>query len=88
MCYEWYPDHVWKQLKNISADELVQVLEKDGFIFEGRRSSVLGYYNPTSRKRVTIHYHPGKTYGPNLLKRMIREIGWNIADFKRLKLIR
>jgi predicted RNA binding protein YcfA (HicA-like mRNA interferase family) len=38
-----YPDHVWKQLKNISADELVQALEKDGFIFEGRRSSVLGY---------------------------------------------
>ena len=66
-----YPDHVWKQLKNISADKLVQALEKDGFIFEDRSGAVRGYYNPTNRKRVTVHYHPGKTYGSNLLKKMI-----------------
>ncbi len=50
-----YPSHVWEQLKNITADELVRALLKDGFISEGRRGGTLGYYNPTSRKRVTIH---------------------------------
>lgn len=83
-----YPSHVWEQLKNITADELTRALLNDGFRSEGRRGGTLSYYNPANRRRVTIHYHPGKTFGPKLLKKLISAIGWNIADLKRLKLIK
>ena len=39
-------------------------------------------------KRVTVHYHPGKTYGEKLLKELIKDIGWTEQDLLRLKLIK
>jgi hypothetical protein len=39
-------------------------------------------------KRIVIHYHPRKTYGPKLLKSLLADIGWSEADMKRLKLIK
>lgn len=37
-------------------------------------------------QRITIHYHPKKTYGQHLLKSLLEDIGWSEADMKRLKL--
>jgi len=39
-------------------------------------------------KRVVIHYHPRKTYGPKLLKALLADIGWSEADMRRVKLIK
>ena len=39
-------------------------------------------------RRVVIHYHPKKTYGPGLLKDLVRDIGWTDDDLIRLKLIK
>ena len=39
-------------------------------------------------RRVVIHYHPKKTYGPQLLKALLSDIGWSTDDLKRLKLIK
>jgi carbamoylphosphate synthase small subunit len=39
-------------------------------------------------KRIAIHYHPHKTYGPALLKALIEDIGWKENDLRRLKLIK
>jgi hypothetical protein len=33
-----------------------------------------------------IHYHPHKAYGPDLLRDILRDIGWTENDLKRLKL--
>jgi hypothetical protein len=43
--------------------------------------------NP-SNKRIVIHYHPGKTYGPGLHKGLISDIGWADNDLRRVKLIK
>lgn len=38
---------------------------------------------------VIIHYHKSSdTFGPNLLKKLLDDTGWQIADLKRLKLIK
>lgn len=82
-----YPDHVWKQLKNKTADDLIKALEKDGFVQDEKSGAQLIYWRPDGR-RISIHYHPKKTYGPSLLKALLEDAGWTIEDMKRLKLIK
>ncbi len=79
--------HVWNQLKNLTADELCAALEKDGWAWETTRGASRTYrhYDGT---RVTIHYHPTKTYGPNLLKSLLADIGWTEEEMRRLRLIK
>lgn len=48
---------------------------------------MLVFRHPDGR-RVTIHYHTNKDYGPNLLKALLKAIGWTEHDMRRLKLIK
>lgn len=82
-----YPSHIWNQIKNITAEQLIKALEKDGWKKDESRGAVL-VYRHSDRRRITVHYHPKKTYGPNLLKSLLSDIGWNEQDFVRLKLIK
>ena len=82
-----YPSHVWKQLKNLTADDVKGALERDGWVRDVKCGAQLVYLHRSGR-RVSIHYHPGKTYRPKLLKALLEDIGWTINDLRRLKLIR
>jgi predicted RNA binding protein YcfA (HicA-like mRNA interferase family) len=85
-----FAPNVWSQIKNTSADDLKKALIRDGFVNEGKSGAVLAFYkagNPHPR-RITIHYHPGKTYSPKLLEKLIEDAGWTTEDLKRLKLIK
>jgi len=77
-----YPSHIWDQLKNLTADDIVKALEKNGWVRDESSGAVFVYLNPSTRKRVTIHYHPRKTYGPKLLKSLLDTIGWSVDDLK------
>lgn len=85
-----YPKNVWNQLKNLTKQDLIDALLRDGWIKDpASKGATIGYIkhgNPAN-KRVVIHYHPGMTCGPGLIKGLIEDIGWEIADLKRLKLI-
>lgn len=81
-----FAKNVWNQLKGITADELIRALEKDGWNHDTTQGAVQAYLKDGNR--VTIHYHPRKTYGPNLLKGLLTDIGWSESDMKRLKLIK
>jgi len=81
-----YSSHIWGQLKNITADKLIKALERDGWIRDESRGAILVYKHSDGR-RVTVHYHPQKTYGPKLLKALLSDIGWDEKDFRKLKLI-
>jgi predicted RNA binding protein YcfA (HicA-like mRNA interferase family) len=85
-----YPPNVWSQLKNLSADDLISALKKDGWNFDpASRGAIHGYIKTASpTHRITIHYHPQKTYGPGLLKALLDDIGWTPADMRRLRLIK
>ena len=82
-----YEKRIWDGLKNLNADDLVSALEKDNWVMDEPSGAKLIYRHPNGR-RVSIHYHPRKTYGPKLLKALLDDIGWSPADMKRLKLIK
>ena len=84
----WAPN-VWSQIKNVTCDELISALEKDDWKRDTTSGAVLVYYNAIRQRRVTVHYHPRKTYrSPKLLKGLIADIGWSEDDLRRLKLIK
>jgi predicted RNA binding protein YcfA (HicA-like mRNA interferase family) len=81
------PSHVWEQLKGISVDELVRALERDGWMCDVTMGSIRIYRN-ASGGRVSIHYHPGKTFGSKLLHALLDDVGWTVEDMRRLKLVK
>jgi predicted RNA binding protein YcfA (HicA-like mRNA interferase family) len=82
-----FPKLIWDQLKNLSVDELIDALLKDDWAPDTKAGSQHIYKHPDSR-RASVHYHAGKTFGPNLLKSLFHDIGWSIKDLRRLKLIK
>ncbi|KAA3629392.1 MAG: addiction module toxin, HicA family [Proteobacteria bacterium] len=86
-----FHQNIWNQLNNITAGELVKALEKDGWIREETRGAIQAFRKENDGhtiKRVTVHVHPKKTYGPKLLKELLVEIGWSESQLKKLKLIK
>ena len=81
------PKSVWAQLKNKTADDLISALQKDNWRLDKTRGAEQIYLHPDGR-RVSIHYHPRKTYRPKLLKALLKDIGWTEKDMRRLKLIK
>lgn len=81
-----YAPHIWNQLKSITADEIVSALKRDDWVEDGKNGAIHGYRKGSTR--VTIHYHPQKTYGAKLLKGLLDDIGWSADDMKRLKLVK
>jgi predicted RNA binding protein YcfA (HicA-like mRNA interferase family) len=84
--------HIWDQLKNLTAQDLVNALDKQdsGWTRVRIRGSRYIYHNPNrppDSQDISIHFHPGKTYGPKQLKDLLDTIGWTETDLRRLKLI-
>ncbi len=82
-----YPPHIWDQLKNLTKGDLIKALEKDGWQCDSKKGAEQVFWNPDGR-RVSVHYHVKTTFGPNLLKNLLKDIGWTQDDFVRLKLIK
>ena len=82
-----YPKNVWNQIKGKSTEDLINALIKDGAIRDVTRGAVQVFRYDDGR-RITIHYHPNKTYGAKFIKGLIDDIGWDIDDLRRLKLIK
>jgi len=87
-----YSQNVWNQLKNLTADDLISALIKDGWVQEEKRGATQAYRkedkNGQTINRVTIHRHPKSTYGAKLLKGLLSDIGWSEDELRKLKLIR
>ena len=81
-----YPKHIWDQLRNLTPEELICALEKDGAVLDTIKGAMHVYRYPDGR-RPTVHYHKS-TYGPNLLKAPLQDIGWTEDDLRRLKLVK
>ena len=82
-----FPSHIWGQLKGISAKELISALERDKWV----RDCTVGaeqIFRKGPGRRVSIHVHPSKTFGPKLLKSLLADIGWTEKEMRDLKLIR
>jgi predicted RNA binding protein YcfA (HicA-like mRNA interferase family) len=77
----------WSQIRNITADELIRAIEKDGWKSHPTGSGSRRVF-VKKHKLISVHYHPHKVYGPDMLKDLLRDIGWDEKDMKRLKLIK
>lgn len=80
------PAHVWDQLKNVTAGELIKALVRDDWKEDTKGGSQHIYWK--NGKRVSIHFHSGKTYGAKMLQGLLSDIGWTTEDLKRLKLVK
>jgi predicted RNA binding protein YcfA (HicA-like mRNA interferase family) len=85
-----FPPNIWNQLKNLTADDIISALLRDGWEKDpSSKGAIMGYIKKgPPNSRVTIHYHPKKTYGAKLLTGLLDDIGWTEADMRRLKLIK
>lgn len=81
-----FSQQVWDQLRNSTCEDLIRALNKDGWGCDTKGGSAHIYKK--GGLRVSVHYHPGKTYGPKLLKNLLADIGWSEDDMRRLKLIK
>lgn len=81
-----YPKQLWAQLKNLTADELVRALDRAGWVCDMKGGSMRIYLSKDGR-RVSVHYHPGKTYGAKMLQGLLGDIGWSESEMRSYKLI-
>lgn len=83
-----YSKPVWDQLKGVTLQQFQAALEKDGWVHRPTHSSRVNYYKDGVENPITLHPHPKKTFSPGLLKTLLDQTGWEVDDFKRLKLIK
>ncbi len=87
-----YSTNVWNQLRNISVEEIISKMLRDGWQEDsgsktsGTRAFIKDGNQP--KDRIVIHYHPRKTYGPKFLQGLLESTGWTEDDMRRLKLIK
>ncbi len=84
--------NTWQQIKNVTAKEIIRALKRDGWTQERKRGATIGFIKMkgdiSGNDRIVIHFHPKKTYGPKVLKKLLSDIGWDESDLVRLKLIK
>ncbi len=86
-----YNSNVWNQLKSKTCEDLAKALKKSGWVHDvtiGASQVYIKKVKGGPNRRVTIHWHPGKTYGAKLLKDLLDTIGWSAQEMKKLKLIK
>lgn len=83
-----FSKQVWDQLKSKTADDFIAALNKDDWEQDTKVGASFAFKKKNSSARVTIHYHPKKTYGAKLLNALLSDIGWTEDDMKRLKLVK
>ncbi len=64
----------------------MRALTKDGWTVDVRGGSQHIYRKGT--RRLSVHFHPAKTYGAKTLQGLLDDTGWNEDDYRRLKLIK
>lgn len=78
----------WRQLRSLTAREIIRALIRDGFELRSQSGSHQRYRHPDGR-RVTVTFHaPGQTFSIGTLRRMIQDQAqWTEEDLQRLGLI-
>jgi predicted RNA binding protein YcfA (HicA-like mRNA interferase family) len=71
-----------EKLPRISAEKLIKVLGKMGFVLVRQSGSHMIYKKGNTR--VTVPYHSGKTIHPKILRTILKDINLTIKEFKEL----
>ncbi len=71
------------RLPRVTAAEIINALEKDGF-YLARSSGSHRIYKNSAGKRVTVPFHAGKILHPKILKNILNDAGWSVEELKEL----
>lgn len=72
------------KLTPINSNELVKILEKQGFVQSHQKGSHLRMVHTDGRK-TTIPIHGGEKVGVGLLRKILRDSGISRGDFEKLR---
>lgn len=71
------------KLPRITADEVIRVIERIGFVCVRQSGSHKIFRNPEG-KRVTVSYHSKKVIHPKVLRNILRDADLTVERFKEL----
>lgn len=74
-------------LRAITARQLVSALGRDGWIWDHSDGSHR-FYRKGPRVVPVPYHHPGATFPPKTLARIIAGTGWTDDDLRRLRLLK
>ena len=73
-----------EKLPRIDCQQLIQALERAGFVRRRQKGSHLHMWREADRKRVTIPVHKGKIVPPGTLRAILRDADLSVEDFRKL----
>ena len=60
---------------NLSPKYLIQLLEKNGYVFKRAKGSHQVYYNPINNKTIIVPYHNGKDLKKGTFMAIMKQAG-------------
>jgi predicted RNA binding protein YcfA (HicA-like mRNA interferase family) len=82
-------DIEWRQLRSVTAREIINALGRDGFEFLNQRGSHQRYRHVDGRRVTVTFHHPGDTFPLGTLRSMVeRQARWGKEDLVRIGLLR
>ena len=70
-----------EKLPRITADKVIKVLEKIGFVCV-RQSGSHKIYKDSGGTRITVPYHSGKIIHPKIMRNILNDADLTISEFK------
>ena len=77
-----------KELRGLTARELISALERDGFVLRRTAGSHRVYRHRDGRRVIVAMHAPGATFPAKTLASIFEGTRWSNADFLRLGLLR
>lgn len=74
-----------EKLPRVTADEIIWVLKKAGFVKVDQSGSHQKWYNFETGKQTIVAYHRGDIIRPKTFKRILEGAGLSVNDFQRLR---
>lgn len=73
------------RMPQITAGELIRFLKKQGFLEDRQAGSHLTLWHPARGVSVTIPVHSGCDVGRGLAARILKDAGFPLEDYLRLR---
>ncbi|MBX7255843.1 MAG: type II toxin-antitoxin system HicA family toxin [Candidatus Hydrogenedentes bacterium] len=73
------------RMPQLTAQELVRFLRKQGFVEDRQSGSHLTLWHEEKKTAVTVPIHSHCDLGRGLTARILRDAGFSVDDFLRLK---
>ena len=74
-----------KRLPRVTADEMIKVLRRAGFVKIDQSGSHQKWKNFKTEKQTIIAYHKGDIIRPKTFKKILEGAGISVEEFNRLR---